>query len=102
MTVTATYSRAHRAFLDVAREHGIHATEVRVLVALRDLGGEADSRTLTAVLALHSQAVRRALIRLMQRGLVDETDFESGVYMHSWKGWQIANEAVGRCKAVAA
>lgn len=60
MTATGAYSRAHSAFNAIALRNGLTATDIRVLVALRERGGNASTDLLEQDLALHGSGVRRS------------------------------------------
>lgn len=105
MTITASYSRAHQAFAEVAAEHGLGAFDVRVLVALQDHGGDAYQGRLADALVCDRAAVRRALRTLAENRLVRRY-VGSGPRTETFAalidaGWQIGNSVIERCRGVA-
>lgn len=69
--VTDAYTRAWRAFRDVAAEHHMDPFDVRVLVALAESpGGDAVEQVLANQLGAHRPAVRRSARRLADRYLL--------------------------------
>jgi hypothetical protein len=69
MTLTEQYTRAHHAFAAVAREEKLTPFEVRVLVAISDLGpGAVRSDTLEQAIGDEGSGVRRALSNLYRTG----------------------------------
>lgn len=74
--MTATYTRLHLA-ISCAAEH-LFPMDVRLLVALRDAGGELRSDVLTEVLGCDSTSVRRSLQILYRHSLADGRGSDGG------------------------
>jgi DNA-binding transcriptional ArsR family regulator len=70
-TPTASYSSIHAALAATAEHHGIAPTDVRVLLAIHDLGGRATTEQITHALMTHDSAVRRALVALYALKMAD-------------------------------
>jgi len=73
-TPTASYSSIHAALAATAEHHGLAPSDVRVLLAIHDLGGRASSAQLEAALMMHDSGVRRALLTLYGRRMASRKD----------------------------
>lgn len=69
--ITTDYAITHRALVNLAREHQLVPHDVRVLLAVAELGGDARSDELEHAMLDEGTAVRRSLITLYNRGLAD-------------------------------
>jgi CO/xanthine dehydrogenase Mo-binding subunit len=74
VTLTATYSRIHRAIAETANELGIEPRDVRLLLAIAELGGERVSsdqleQAMEYVTAASASAARRSLTMFYLQGL---------------------------------
>lgn len=63
-TLTTGYTRLHEAFSVVAESEGLTPFDVRVLLALSDLGGDANTLELERELGCDGSAIRRSMIAL--------------------------------------
>lgn len=77
-TVTASYTATHRAFSEVAKEHGFTPFDVRVLVGIADHGGTVRTDLLSAALHVEASAVRRSSLALRSAGLVSVDAVDGG------------------------
>ena len=70
MTTTEAYSRTHHALACAARENGLTPTDVRVLVALHDRGGEGRTGELYEEMFDEGTMIRRASLALRKRRFI--------------------------------
>lgn len=68
--ITDTYARAHESFRAVAQDASVLPADVRVLVALHEVGGEARTDELEDRLLSNPTAIRRSSITLRREGLI--------------------------------
>jgi hypothetical protein len=61
MNLTRAYSQLHRALVDAARTEHLTPTDVRLLVAIHERGGQARTDELAADLCCEGTAVRRSV-----------------------------------------
>lgn len=103
MSVTSEYARIHAAFIRVARDRRLKAFDVRMLVAIHELGGEVSYEDLYVALACEPSHIRRSLTNLYALGYatgvgVDGKRRRPGtctVVSLSNAGRRVAREALG-------
>lgn len=76
--ITAAYTRAHAAFLAIAREHALRPFHVRVLLAVLERDGTADTAAIAEDLGQNGAAVRRALPELVTFDFVATLGIDGG------------------------
>lgn len=98
MNATSVYSALHDAFSRSRRS--LTVTDMRVLVAVFDAGGRADTRELEEALRFDGAGVRRSMASLRRRGMVTCTNPHGGEVTRGQRAVLILTDA-GRARVSA-